>query len=220
MSRLIFSLVLITLLPLLSLAQEKEYITIGFNGGIDQNINAYKLDTNDFGNSFSKTGMPYNLGIDFSIMASDKIRPRFEFKYMESHYKAKWNPDSPYPITESEVKLYNIGFNLHIDYLLLDKTKLKVFVSPGIKWELNIGNECRNSISDGSYSYKNYHRINTENPDNILGGSLGLLMKYKIAKKVGITFTPDYTVFFRNYVRANDALYQRLSLNLGLEYNF
>lgn len=224
MSKLVLSLVLIALLPILSIAQEKEYITIGVSGGIDQNINAYRIDSNKYGNSFSSSGTPFNIGIDFSIMATDKIRPRIEFKYMEAFYDASWKNNLIYykgsPITKSKAKFYNFGINLHVDYLLLDMNKFKMFVSPGLKWELNVGNECRNDYANGTYDYKNYHEINTENPENIMGGSLGVLFKYKVAKNIGITLTPEYSIFFRDFVRANDAAYQRFSGNIGLEFNF
>ena len=67
MSKLVLSLVLIALLPILSIAQEKEYITIGVSGGIDQNINAYRIDTNKIRKFLFIVQVRHSiLGIDFS----------------------------------------------------------------------------------------------------------------------------------------------------------
>ena len=47
-----------------------------------------------------------------------------------------------------------------------------------------------------------------------------MIFKYKITDRIGVTLTPDYTIFFREYVKANTKVYQRASANLGFEFSF
>ena len=215
-------------------AQTEEYITLGINGGVLHNINGYRKDTNDYGNKF-QNGIPgYNVAVDFGIRTSAKTRFRLEVEHEEFHYKATWDTTRmsdaiKSKIYETRVKVWNMGINLRFDYKIAESEKMKVFVSPGFLWEFNINRESKNlktpydnplGHNPRKKSYKNYNRIAYENPNHILGGNVQLLCKYKIAKHMALTLTPEYYIYFRGIVRENDALYQRLTLNGGVEFNF
>ena len=215
-------------------AQNEEYITIGINGGGVYNINGYRKDTNHYGNKF-QNGIPgYNTAIDLGIRTSARTRFRFEVEHEEFHYEALWDTTKQSPVIKSKiyktrVKVWNMGINLRFDYKIAESEKWKVFVSPGFLWEFNIARESKNlktpyenpmEHSIRKRSYKNYNEIAYENPNHILGNNVQLLCKYKIAKHIALTITPEYYIYYRGIVKHNGAPYQRLTLNGGVEFNF
>lgn len=216
-------------------AQNEEYITIGINGGVLHNINGYKKDTNDYGNTF-QNGIPgYNVAVDFGIRTSAKTRFRLEVEHEEFHYEALWDTVGQKarhiksPMYKTRVKVWNMGINLRFDYRIAESEKWKVFVSPGFLWEFNIDRESKNlkepydnplGVSPRKKSYYNYYEIAYENPNHILGGNIQLLCKYKIGKHLALTITPEYYMYFRGIVKHNGAPYQRLTLCGGVEFNF
>jgi hypothetical protein len=205
-------------------AKEKESIgyafTFGFNSGIDNDINAYRLNPNYSGNNFYNNKPHFNIGLDYGMMVSKKFRPRIELKYVKMSYNAGWDNANIPSLKETVVNLYNLDINLRMDYMLLDVSKFQLFVSPALKWEFNIYREEKNTKYDGSYNWANYNGIITENLRNILGGAVSTIFKYNITKNIGITVTPEYTLFFQNFLRSNDKSYQRASVNFGVEFNF
>lgn len=230
----IIALILVSTLSMTN-AQTEEYVTLGINGGILHNINGYKMRKNHNGETF-KNGIPgYNIALDLGIKTSAKTRFRFEIEHEEFHYKAIWDttnlsPKNLSPIYETRVKVWNMGLNLRLDYKYFENEKWKLFVSPGLLYEFNINRETlnlkRHYVNPNihkydTYSYKKYPEIGAQNPEHILGGNVQFLCKYKIAKHVAITLTPEYNIFFRGIVKDNYGKpYQRLTMNGGFEFNF
>jgi hypothetical protein len=192
----------------------------GISYGIDDNINAYKLSSNSEGNNFYKGDTHYNIGLSFGWMISKRFRPRIEFKYTKLSYHVGWADSNIPSIYESIVNMYNLGINLRADYVLLNVKKFQMFVSPAVKWEFGVNAEEHNLMNDGTDNWGSYNGVIEENPRNLVGGSVAAIFKYNIVKKIGITLTPEYTYFLRNFVLANDNSYNRLSINIGVEYNF
>jgi hypothetical protein len=230
MRKISFYLFLIVLMPLTSNAQESvvanakknsDYASnFGINSGVDNNINAYRLYPNSEGNNFYKVSTHYNIGIDYGWMVSKKFRPRIELKYVKMSYGVGWDNANISSIKESIVNLYNFDINFHMDYLLLNANKFQLFVSPALKWEFNIAREEKNLKYDGSDNWASYNGIISENPRNLIGGAVSTILKYNIIKNIGITLTPEYTLFFRNFIKSNSKCYQRTSVNFGVEFNF
>jgi len=230
MRKIFFYLFIIALMPIAANAQNAivanaqdniHYaFTIGINSGVDNNINAYRLNPNFFGNNFYNSKIHFNIGLDYGWMVSKKFRPRIELKYVKMSYSVGWDNANIPTIKESTVNLYNFDINLRMDYLLLNASKFQLFISPALKWEFNVGREEKNIRYDESYNWANYNGIITENSRNLLGGAISTILKYNITKNIGITVTPEYTLFFRNFVRSNDKCYQRASVNFGVEFNF
>lgn len=194
--------------------------TIGFFSGIDFDINAYRFNSNYFGNNFYNKKPEFNIGMDYGWMISKNLRPRIELKYIKMSYSAGWDNANITSLKESVVYLYRLGASLRMDYLFLDKSKLQLFISPALKWEFNMNSDEKNISYDGSFNWANYNGIIKENPKNILGVAVSTIFKYNITKNIGITATPEYTLFFRNFVESNDRIYQRVNVNFGFEFNF
>jgi hypothetical protein len=201
--------------------EHKSIFSIGINAGLDNNINAYRMNPNLYGNEFSNNKTYQNIALDFGIMAGKNFRFRLEFKYLKNGYKADWAKTTTSSLfTESVVNLKNIDINLHLDYLLFSKSKFQLFLSPAFKWEFNYEHEYYNTKSDGTTSNYSYNGIFAEYPLDIIGGSLSAIFKYNLTKNIGVILSPEYTVFGRNYVLSNSKLYQRASANFGFEFKF
>jgi hypothetical protein len=209
------------LFPIMANAQETDEgtVTIGINGGIDNNINACRLYQNSNGNTFYSDKTQYNIAVDLGYMATPRLRPRIELKYVKMFYGVNWDKTEESTFLKTEVDLNNFDINIHLDYLLFSKANFQAFVSPTLKWEFVVSKDLENTTTKTTSSY-NYYGVGSEYPKNIAGGAVSLLLKYNITKNIGVTLTPEYTLFFRNYVKSNDKPYQRLSANFGVEFKF
>lgn len=221
MKRLLSTLFILAAIAYFASAQDNNNrFSIGISGGINSNMNAYRFEANTYGNEFINGDKLFNIGLDFGIMATQKLRPRIEFKYVKMNYSADWVNTGFTTNKESVVTLFNINTTLHLDYLMLNKGKLQFFISPGVKWEFNYDREVKNIKTDGTYNYNNYNNIINECPENILGGTVTAIVKYNIYKGIGITLAPEYTMFFTKFDTGNDKPYQRVSANIGVEFKF
>lgn len=221
MKKIVFSLVFI-LSTITVFSQEFEPIfTMGINSGVDHNINAYQLQPNAQ-YYYYYYGIPnqYNIGMDFAVAVTKKLRPRLELRYVNSQFGVKWNvPDSAhYDMIRSTHNINNFDINLHVDYLLWTLKKLDIYVSPGLKYEFYTGDYLHTTLTDGPSTSTNWNILNPSFPRNDAAGVVSFLFKYNISKHIGITLIPEYTLFFRDYIGGQGALYQRLSLNAGFEF--
>ncbi len=192
---------------------------IGISSGVDINMNAYRTpETNGF--KFEKKGPRYNFGFDLGVMATKRLRPRFEMKYVRVAYGQDWPGSSTggttYEYTTTKVNYLDL--NMHLDYLLWGaKSNLKVFLSPGIKTEYSMGARYRTTKSDGDHTKKKFNVLDEYFPHSIAGAACSMIFKYDLNENMGITFTPEYTKFFRPFQYVNTNKYQRLSFNVGIE---
>lgn len=203
--------------------------TIGINTGIDNNINAYRLyPTTDGavnGAVFSGGDNLFNIGLDLGMVVNSKFRPRLEFKYVKMKYGVNFETADVLTFLSSEVFMHNVDVNMRLDYFLYNAKRFQILLSPAVKWELTSSREEKNTTIDpnnpnyGNVNWKNYKGVYDENSKNLLGGGISTIFKYNVTKNIGLTLTPEYTLFFRNFVRSNDKLYQRASLNFGIEFN-
>jgi len=192
------------------IVNEVEYF-MGINGGIDFNTNAYPLFKNgNYGYTYFGVSPSYNIGADFAVKITARLRPRLEFKYVNVKYGVDW---STLQYTFGESTIVNLNYfdiNLHLDYLLLSVRKFQLFVSPAFKFEAQTGYSLSTS--------KLY--LELKQPSSIAGGGLSAIFKYKMTKHIGFTLTPDYTIFAHSFVLGNNKPYQRFSANFGVEFKF
>jgi hypothetical protein len=218
-------LAFIALLPLIAYSQEVEVknytYTVGAYLGIDKNINGYRMIENAYNNTFSASGITsWNFGFDYGYMINSKLRPRIQAKYFQMRYNANWDNANLEDLSQSTVYLFCGSANLRLDYLFFNSPKFQAFLSPALKWDFVIDREVKNIRPDGTHNWRSYNDIIDENPRSIMGGAVGALFKYNVTKNIGITVSPEYTYYFRNFVRVNDKSYQRMSISAGIEFNF
>lgn len=198
---------------------EKFNVSFGINGGYGQNINGYRLsETSDY--SFYDLPSQHSLGIDFGVFITEKLRFRVDLRYVKMQYGVNWNNDD-YGINKTEVNLYNFDLNFRLDYRFFSKNNFELYISPGFITEYVVDDEHKNYYDDGSTSFKTYNFY----PSNafastITGASCALISKYKITNNIGITLTPEYTYFLREFYHDNSGAYQRFGVNFGVEFTF
>jgi hypothetical protein len=198
---------------------------VGINSGIDYNINAFSETNGYYNNKYYGIKPQYNIGLDFSVMVSKKFRPRLEFKFVSVKYGMLWNGTQfagtdPKDWTRTLVYVKNYDFNLHGDYLLVDMNKFQLFVSPAFKYEFAAGYKMSTRRVDGTKTSTHYKDIIASHPSSIIGGAVSMIFKYNFTKRVGLTLTPEYTVFDHGFATGNNSLYQRFSTNMGFEFKF
>lgn len=195
-------------------------VFIGFSSGIDMNRNAYRTsETNGF--RFYEKNPRYNLGFDLGVMATERLRPRLEMKYVRLTYRQEWLGWSSLSYTTpkyTNTRVNYLDLNLHLDYLLLGKnSKIKVFLSPAIKTEYAVGASYKTKKTDGDVTKKRFSDLEEYYPHSIAGAACSMIFKYDLNESMGLTFTPEYTTFFRQFQRVNTCGYQRISFNIGVE---
>ncbi len=226
MKKIVFSLIFI-LSALSIFSQDFEPVfTMGLNSGLDYDINAYQIPINQrYNYQYFSRPEQYNIGMDFGVALTKRIRTRVELRYVNSQYGVRWNvgitdPSQAFDMQKSIQNINNFDLNFHFDYLLTTWKKLDIYVSPGVKYEFATGDYLHTFLSDGPSTSTNWAYLYPAFPKNIGAGSLDLLFKYNFTKHFGLTITPDYTLFFRPYDSSNWQWYQRLSLNAGFEFRF
>jgi hypothetical protein len=195
--------------------------SFGFNGGYDYNMNAYKMEPEQ------STGLMYynkpdqwNIGADFGVNVTKKFRPRIELKYVHTSFGTKNSPTSNQPYLRRTItQVHYFDMNLRLDYKIIDAGKFTAYLSPAIKWEIQTGVKSK-TYKEGYHSTISRFTTETAYPTYLGAGALAIQMKYKVTDYLGITFSPEYTMFFRNYIRSNNKPYMRASANLGFEFAF
>lgn len=193
--------------------------SFGYIIGGGQNSNGYRLTPDEQGIVYSEGGILSSTGINASVFVTERLRPRLEFIYSEMKYGvdlSSLNSDFYKSIT----KTMNLNINLNLDYLVLNKSKFQLFLSPGIVTEYVVGRTQKNYFTNGTINFKKYNTLPKEYPSTIAGANFSILAKYKFNEHFGFTLTPGYNYYFRKYVRVNDKAYTRALLNIGLEYTF
>jgi len=208
------------LLPVAKSQDSKKFkLTFGYTIGGGQNSNGYRLTHDEQGIVYSEGSILFSTGINTSVFVTEKLRPRLEFTYSEMKYGmalSSLNSD----LYKSTTKTINLNVNLNLDYLVLDKNKFQLFLSPGIVTEYVVGRTQKNYFTDGTTNFKKYNVFTQQYPSAIAGANFSILAKYKLNKHFGVTLTPGYNYYFRKYVTVNDKTYTRALLNFGLEYTF
>jgi len=193
--------------------------SFGFNAGVGQNKNGYRQNPDKYDFTYYEGGTHFTSGINTSIFVTNRIRPRLEFRYSEMKYGFNWSDTYP-QFDRTEIKLNTLNLNLNLDFLVIDKTKFQLFLSPGIVTEYVVGKSNKNYLVDGTSNSNNYSLITDQYPSSIAGANFSVLAKYNFNENFGITMAPGYNYYFSSFVTGNEEHFTRSLLNLGLEYTF
>ncbi len=193
---------------------------VGIGGGLDLNFNAYRIPPDENGFEYYAINPHFNFGLDYSYTVTKKFRPRLGFKYVKMSYGMDWG-DFNSTFDKLETKVHVLGLDLFFDFLVADNGRMQLFLAPGVKGEMVTGDKNVRIDNNGSKVEVNgYSFIDDEYPSMVAGGALAALARYQINNTVAVTLKPEYTFFLRKYVMENDKAFQRLALNLGVEFGF
>jgi hypothetical protein len=213
MKKLIF---LLALIISTSILKAQSPISIGLNGGLNYYFNSsYSLYYDDYA-----IKPDFTIGADMGLKLSEKSRFRFELGYGIMRSGRDWNianPTSSSPI-KSVLKAHFFNFNIRFDYKFLKYSKLDVYVSPALKTQCSLGAYETTSLQKGKDVTSKY--LDRSYPNKIAGGALGLLFKYNLTDKLGLTLMPEYTYFFKKYYSDCSGTLQSFSAKVGIEWKF
>ena len=188
--------------------------SVNLNAGCDYNINKYYSPYNY--KKFENSKEDFNLGLNVGYRLADWVRFRMEFKYNEYSYGHYFTSTSD--LLKSEMTLSNLDFNPMIDFRVMSFNKFEFFLTTGLRLEYTIDDEQETLRTDGEMSTLKY--IPMDYDDKMSGWTGGAILKYNLSKHLGITFTPEYTLFFDRLYSENDGQMQRFSTNVGIEWTF
>ncbi len=202
-------------------SKDFNHVSVAIVGGLGHNINGYRTSTDAHGFTYSGETPNYSCGLELGLFAAKNFRIRLYGGYNNMRYSMNWNDN--YPTYDNTVThLSYIDVNLNLDFGLYSGEKLSVFVSPGLTSEYFIDELFKTTLADGSISQKNYNVLEQEYPtETMYGANLSFIARYKLIDHLYVSLTPSYTLFmFNKFSQANHEPYQRLGINLGIEYNF
>ncbi len=201
------------------LSKEYNNITFGLKGGLGYNVNGFRSAIDDAGFTYYDMNPNYKTGIEFGVFATQKLRIRTFIGYNEMRYGIDGN-NIKENLDYSEVKMYGFNWEINLDYCFSDKEKIDFFASPGLVADFVSSSEHKNYLTNGDINYNNYNYFTDQYPSKAVGANLSLIARIKIVDNIYMSLTPEYTLFFKKFTAGNDGMYQRLNLNLGVEYNF
>lgn len=220
-------ILLIILAPIIAKAQEDNQkaeetiinsVYIGFRSNLDMNLNAYRQAIDENGFDYYDVNPHYSFALDLGVQVSKRLRPRVEVSLATTSYGFNWSETYP-TFNKTVTHLIYLGTNARLDYLLFNSKVFQVYLSPAIKFEYLIDSYVTTWKTDGNTNHTYYKEEMKEAYPNTIGaGALSTIFKYNISDRLGITVTPEYSIYFRKFVVSNDKLYQRLSLNFGVEF--
>ena len=216
---LLFLAFLFTLVFVSAQETDKNRVSIGLSSGWLNNSNAYKTVIGTDGFEYYGIKPGFSIGLDMGIFVTEKFRPRVELKFVQMQQGVYWTDAYP-NFDKTIVTLYNFDFNINLDYSLIKTEHFECFASLGVTNEFNSGSMYKNLLTDGTHSFNKYKAVSGQFPEAISGGNVSMILKYKINRTIGVTLTPGYNYYFRNYLRINDDSFQRLFLNAGVEFSF
>lgn len=194
-------------------------ISIGLSGGVCQGINAYRTTTDASGFNYTANTPSFNIAANVGVFVTNKFRPRLELAYVKSGYGTNW-PNSYVGFTRTNVHLASLDLSLHLDYSILNISRLQIYASPAFKSEFLAEKGVRTTYSDGDWAKKSYFNIDKNHHNDYYGAAFSMIFIYKVTSQLGVTLTPEYTYFFSKYVNDNSKAFQRFTGNIGVEYKF
>jgi hypothetical protein len=195
---------------------ETPIVSFGLNGGMLSNMNSYKEDLDDHGNDFYAIDGGKTIGLDVAVKLTQKTRLRVGLRYADMKYGMNWSESNNGSFYKTEVKVYNMDFNLNYDYFLFQTKRFELLLSPGLLTEYVADADYKNYKNDGSTSYNKYY--GTQHPKSIAGLNFSAIGRIPLTKRIGLTLTPGYTYFLRKYVLDNDGAYQRFTFDFGVDF--
>ncbi len=199
------------------MAFSQSRFTGSVSGGYNFDINSY-YNENGY-KKYENANIDFNVGIDAGFRFSKLVRLRVEMRYSENSYGRKMISSSTGEEVNyrTESTLNNLDINPRLDFRVFSFNKFDFYLSPGIRLEYVLNQNQNSYKPDGSSSNRNNY-IKTNYNNSLSGAVGGVLMRYNVNKRVGITFAPDYTIFFNKLYDSSDKTMMRINANIGVEF--
>lgn len=198
-------------LPFLGFSQSRFFVNL--NAGADFTSNTY-YNYNNY-EIFENDGAELSFGADLGYKFSDKVRARLETRFGNFRYGQYYTGSE---LEQTEMKLQYFAFNPRLDFRVMAKGKFELFLSPGWRLEFISDAEQETLKADGTSSDASY--VSSAYSESMGGFIAGGIVKYSLNKHLGLTLSPEYTLFAGKLYDKNDNNMTRFSTRFGIEYNF
>ncbi|MBN2275895.1 MAG: hypothetical protein JXR41_04575 [Bacteroidales bacterium] len=194
-------------------AQVNPFISLG--GGYDYNLNKYYDENNYTG---FEGHSDFNAGLHLGTTLGKRIRFRTSVNYAQFTYGRNPMNEQLY-ISESTMRISNINLNPMLDGCLFLSDKFNLYLYAGYRFEWVVDSYEESIVretgktKDTRYIDRNYTTFNN-------GPLGGIILKYKAGKHLAFTFEPGFTYFLKEFYYQNDGNLQRISANIGIEWQF
>ncbi len=200
---------------------DKSKLTVGFNIGMDYNLNAYRMTEDIHGFTYYGMNPNASFGLNLGYYVTRRFRPRLEVEYFYLRYGMDWNLGADSDFDKTVTTVHYMDLNLHLDYALYLGDRVQVFLSPGLTTDLANKRTFKTYLTNGDDETNNeYNLLEDEYPQALMGVSLSMPVGININKNLKATLEPEYTYFPYNFLKINTDPYSRLSFKVGLEYTF
>lgn len=209
-------LVLLLLSSTLAFSQGKYFI--GINAGISL-INDNIASTPVAGAEFDSKPTAFVSALA-GVHINDKSRVRLDLSSFRVNSKLKYNYSSPQPDPSipdySELSIKTKAINLNYDYCVGGTEAFDVYASAGIRALFSTNKKESTIYQDGRQ--EETESVIMDYNRNLFGLGAGVVAKYNYSNKIGITFIPDYTIYFGGFNKGDSKRLTRLSFAIGAEY--
>lgn len=193
----------------------------GVNAGISFTNNNF-VSTPVAGAEFDSKPRAFFLSVA-GVQINDKNRVRLDLSKSRVKSKLDYNynapqPDDPSIPDYSELSIKMATINLNYDYRVAGSEKFDIFSSAGLRALLSSNKKEYTTYLDGRR--EETETVIMDFNRNLFGVGAGLVAKYNYTNKVGISFTPDYTVYSRGFNKGDNKRLTRLSFAIGIESRF
>ena len=193
--------------------QVNPFISIG--GGYDYNLNKYY---NENGYSKFEGTLDFSTGLNLGTTLGKRIRFRTGVNYAQFTYGR--NPRDPQVfISESNMRISSVNFNPVLDGGIFISEKFNLYLYAGYRFEWVVDRYEESIIRETGKTIETSfidHDYNT----SYNGPMGGVILKYNAGKHLGFTVEPSYTYFLEEFYYQNSGNLQRISVNIGIQWQF
>lgn len=190
--------------------------TFSVSTGYDQNLN--HLD----GLRYTNTNeLPdFNLSADIGYEITNRFKVRAELAYNNLSFLRDYNSDASDPknVANTKMVINSMGFSPFVDFRLFSVSRLDIAATAGVNFAFGTSNWQRTFNQAGEKLDGAYFK--DEITSGLLGTTGGLILKYNITDNLGIKLSPQYSYYFDSFFTLNDDNFQRMRMNIGVEWKF
>lgn len=191
---------------------------IGVNAGISL-INDNVVSTSVAGAEFDSKLAAFFPAVA-GVHISDKSRVRLDLSSFRLKSKLTYNynasqPDPSVP-DYSEISIKTETVNLNYDYRVAGTEKFDIYSSAGLRALFSTNKSESTTYLDGRQEETETVIIDFNR--NLFGIGGGIVAKYNYTNKIGITFTPDYAIYFGGFNKGDNYRLTRMNLAVGAEF--
>ncbi|PTN09924.1 outer membrane beta-barrel protein [Mangrovibacterium marinum] len=206
-----FVLLAISVIPVVGFSQSRFFVNL--NAGWDHTTDKY-YNYNNY-EFFDNDGNEYSYGASVGMNFSDVVRFRLASVLGQYSYGQYYSGSN---LLKTTMTLKYFSISPYFDFRVWTKNKFELFLSPGLKLEYISDSDQETAKTDGSVSDGNY--VSNSYADKMAGFAGSAILKYSFNKHLGVTLTPEYTLYFKQLYEQNDSNMKRFSTRLGVEWHF